>query len=330
MMAPFSLATGTLGTRQRWKRLTPGWRAVALLVMGAWWTLSGCIFEGQVLWSDGSTQGSTTTPERPPDSTSLSATSEPSESGVTVASLDGGTTGSGSDSELGHATSEASTSAEMTLGSASAASDDEGTEGPQDCVATQSRGDALLIDDLEDGDSLIVAQDGRLGWWYTQTDGTSEHSPPDPWGPTSTDPDTTTGQFAARLSGRDFRLWGATLGLTFNEECPYDASVSPGIEFWARGVGRIRFRVTTMATVPTDLDPGTCSDRCWDDFGTYIDLTESWTKYTMLWTDLSQEGWGEPAEFDPVTLLAIVWQGGGSMSEFDIWVDDIQFIDPTD
>lgn len=182
----------------------------------------------------------------------------------------------------------------------------------------------MLIDDLEDGDSQLPTQDGRRGWWYTQDDGTSEDQiPMNPWGPT--DADAFEGEFSARIAGSGFRGWGSTLGMTLNAECPYDASAFSGIEFWARGIGTTRVRFTTVATVPTDVDPGTCLEQCWDDFGTYIDLTDAWTQYTITWDQISQEGWGEPAEFDSGTLLAIVWQGGGALREFDIWLDDIQF-----
>lgn len=205
------------------------------------------------------------------------------------------------------------------------ASDGGSSETAMECIVTRGGDGITLIDDLEDGDILLPDRDGRSGWWYTATDRTpGEHFPPVPWAPSEAD--AFAGSFAAHFSGSGFLDWGATLGFTLNEECPYDASAYSGITFQARGQGTIRVRFTTVATVPTVLVPGDCVEACWDDFATDIDLTESWEEYRISWSDLAQAGWGEPAEFDPAELLAIVWQGGTAMSTFDLWLDEIAFV----
>lgn len=305
------------------------------LVLGVWcWGFSQCVKEGPVLWEDlpGSSFDPTASTTPPVTSSSLTTAPLTSESTVSDASTsrsssDTGTSTSTDDPPDGTTTPTVGTDSEETTGSdgtATAASDGGSSETSSECVITRGGDGIVLIDDLDDGDATLPSRDGRSGWWYTANDGTSEHFPPGLWRPS--DDDAYSGDYAAHFSGSGFLGWGATVGFTLNEECPYDASAYAGITFRARGQGTIRVRFTTVATVPVVLVPGDCVEDCWDDFASEIRLGDAWSEYEITWDDLAQAGWGKPAEFDPAELLAIVWQGG-AMSTFDIWLDDIAFVE---
>jgi len=292
-------------------------RAVGLCSLG--WALNACVTEGRVLWhevADVSSDANTTTTSGDP--TSEATTGEP----ATTADGEPATTTSAS-GEVEESTGDGATTSSEAPGTEESSA--EGSSGAAACIALQASAANLLVDNLEDGDTVLPTEDGRRGWWWSQTDGTSGlRIPADPWTPTNGD--AVSGEFAAYVSGEGFGGWGVQLGVTLNEECSYDASAFSGVEFWARGTGTVRIRFTTLSTVPADhLPPGTCTDLCWDDFGTDVELTESWTRYTVTWGQLQQQGWGESAEFDPIELVGFNWQGGGQMSTFDLWLDDIRF-----
>ena len=103
---------------------------------------------------------------------------------------------------------------------------------------------------------------------------------------------------AWNLRGRlaDERIVFAGLGVNFtNPKRAYDASGFVGISFFARhGAGSAwRIRVQ-FPDGNTDPDGGVCG-QCFNDFGATIDVTEDWTKYTVLFDSLGQTGdWGTP------------------------------------
>jgi len=197
-----------------------------------------------------------------------------------------------------------------------------------DCPEPRRAGAVSLIDDLETGGLPQV--DGREGGWYVYNDGSSGTQWPADGIP-RTDEDAHAGTYSARTHGEGFNRWGAALALaiqtvgTGGGNCPYDASAYEGITFWARGQDRIFFHITTMATAPVE-EGGRCTvpAGCWDDFGTYVTLTEEWAPHTIPWDALAQLGWGIPAEFDPREILLLHWQDEDA-SEFDIWIDDLHF-----
>jgi hypothetical protein len=88
--------------------------------------------------------------------------------------------------------------------------------------------DALLIDDMEDGDGLICPTSGREGWWSASGDGTvsGELNPRSdgPFEPTLIEEGARgTSRYAVRLRGSGFTAWGAGLGLEFASAQGYDA-----------------------------------------------------------------------------------------------------------
>jgi len=102
---------------------------------------------------------------------------------------------------------------------------------------------------------------------------------------------------------------------------PYDISPFLGIALWAKGDVSIRVSLPTEATTPS-AEGGSCATNCSDNHGIVIALTPSWTQYVVAFAQLAQEGWGQAAAFDPMTVLALQFQAGANVP-FDVWVDDV-------
>ena len=194
-----------------------------------------------------------------------------------------------------------------------------------------------MIDDLEDGDPLITAANGRKGAWYTYNDesmGASQNPAADePFAPVEGGPGESL--FMAHTDGSGFAVWGAGLGFDLNNEGddmggpgirnPYDASGMSGIAFSARGTGPIRVKVLVEAIVPTETG-GTCESEtdCEDAHGKIVPLSTEWAQYTVGFDELFQEGWGVAANFDVATLMAVQFQVSAN-SDFDFDIDEVGF-----
>jgi hypothetical protein len=194
-----------------------------------------------------------------------------------------------------------------------------------------------MIDDLEDGDAVIYARNGRQGAWYTYNDAT-EGAVQTPEAMTSFTPSEggapTSPLFMARTEGSGFATWGFGVGVDLNNEgddmggpgvrMPYDASGMGGIVFRARGDVSVRLKVLVEAIVPADAG-GTCAEMCEDAHGKLIPLTGDWVQYAVGFDELFQEGWGfGEVELDPATLMSIQWQVAKS-TDGSIEIDDVGF-----
>ena len=101
-----------------------------------------------------------------------------------------------------------------------------------------------LIDDMEDGDNIILYRGGRMGVWYTYHDKTSGTLSPDEG--TAVTMESIPGgrcalsKHAIRVTGSGFSDWGAGFGFDFrydtsvSQQTAYDVSAYKGITFWAR------------------------------------------------------------------------------------------------
>lgn len=194
-----------------------------------------------------------------------------------------------------------------------------------------------MIDDLEDGDAVIYARNGRQGAWYTYNDAT-EGATQTPAAMTSFTPTEggapSSPLFMARTEGAGFATWGFGVGVDLNNEgddmggpglrMPYDASGMSGIVFRARGDVSVRLKVLVLAIVPADAG-GTCAEMCEDAHGKLIPLTGDWVQYAVGFDELFQEGWGfGEVELDPATLMSIQWQVAKS-TDGSIEIDDVGF-----
>ncbi len=194
-----------------------------------------------------------------------------------------------------------------------------------------------VIDDLEDGDPLILAANGRKGAWYTYNDETESatHVPAsdEPFAPVEGGPEDSL--FMAHTDGSGFAVWGAGLGLDLNNEGddeggpgirnPYDASAFSGVVFTARGNSPVRVKFLVDAVVPTETG-GSCDSPtdCEDAHGKIVPLTGEWQQFQVGFDELFQEGWGIAAAFDAGTLMSIQFQVPAS-TDFEFDLDNIAF-----
>ena len=189
---------------------------------------------------------------------------------------------------------------------------------------------ADMIDNFEDGDGALLPNGGRQGYWYTFNDETvgGTQTPaadmvlPEAGGANGT-------AYAIHTTGNGFTVWGAGMGIDFNNpggdmsvKNPWDGSGYTGIVLMARGSGQVRASVQVSATTPI-AEGGTCAADC-DPHGTFLNLTNSWQQYVLPFGQLSQEGWGTPAAWDATALVGVQFKVGPNVS-FDFWVDEIGF-----
>lgn len=234
----------------------------------------------------------------------------------------------------------------LSLGAAGCSGGDESENEPEkqqdaDCKAPGIVDPTLLIDDMEDGDSLLATVGIRNGGWWISSDGTSTTTPPAEQAPPA---ERILGgrcgsEYAMRVSGSGFSEWGAVMSATFrftDEAQPFDASAYRGISFWAR-VGEdnestVRAQVQDSST---HILAGVCNpesgtpDECYNGFGMQLDeIGTEWKKFTLQFDALAQrDGWGYRAEAtDPTALYDLEWNLDPDR-EFDFWVDDIWFFE---
>jgi hypothetical protein len=208
-----------------------------------------------------------------------------------------------------------------------------------DCEAPGIVDPTLLIDDMEDGDSLVAAVGIRNGAWWIASDGTGTVTPA---ADQPTPPERILGgrcesEYAMRISGEGFTDWGAVMSATFrftNAVTPYDASPYRGITFWARvGEGNNSVIRAQVQDASTHLLGGICNptsgapDECYNAFGATLDpIDTEWRKFTLEFSALTQrEGWGYRAEaVTPTALYDLEWNLDPNRT-FDLWLDDIWF-----
>lgn len=251
--------------------------------------------------------------------------------GSSSSTSDSGVDPSGGGTDDGGATDDGATDEGATDGADGSGDDGSGETGSGSDEIEIEPGN--MIDDLEDGDPLILAANGRQGAWYTYNDESkgAEQLPPTPFEPTAGGPGNSL--FQAQTSGSGFATWGAGVGVDLNNEgdpdggdgirMPYDASAYQGIVFHARGTVPIRVKLLVEGVVAVDAG-GTCEDECDDAHGKIVPLSNEWAQYTVDFAEAFQEGWGLEAAFDPATLMSVQFQVGAGM-DFDYAIDQVGF-----
>lgn len=189
-----------------------------------------------------------------------------------------------------------------------------------------------VIDDGEDDNNQIAPNKGRSGYWYTFADKAGTSVEPAAGGTFAMARGGANGSAqAAHVSGK---IGGGKIvyaGMGFNFVDPkgaYNAGAYRGISFWAKvgagGATKVRLKVPGG---DTDPDGKVCTD-CFNDFGADLELTTTWTKYTVVFSAMSQlGGWGapHPAALDPGKLYGVQWQINAPGVAYDLWVDDVAF-----
>ena len=207
-----------------------------------------------------------------------------------------------------------------------------------------------LIDDI-DSESMagwIPIRSGRVGTWFTYSDGTAGGVVPAPSSPPADSVGMIVGwsgnpnNLAAHVSGNGSSLY-AGMGFNLNAynmvASTYDASAYRGFVFWGRisgdsGSASVRFAVPDKNTsaaggVCTAASEGGAAG-CSDYFSKGITLTPTWQQFVISYTQLQQTGFGLPkglTGLDAAHIYSCQFQLSPG-APFDIWIDDIYFIDP--
>lgn len=176
-----------------------------------------------------------------------------------------------------------------------------------------------IIEDVEDGDTLILSSDGRSGFWYSYSEAGTVALDPTAEGHAGNSMKITFDGVDEGWSGFGFNLKGDS------SKEPYDASSYDGISFWIRADAPVSLNFA-VADIVTDPEGDICTN-CHDHWVKLVDASTEWTQVTVHWSDLSRGGWGIPTSEAMVIdqLLALAWnvEAPGTVSVF---VDDVVLI----
>jgi len=193
-----------------------------------------------------------------------------------------------------------------------------------------------LIDDLEDGNTSIIAANGRVGQWYFYNPSGANnagdlHQSIDPMFAGANGSQYSIQTKGGPLSNGSF----AGLALDFNNagntptdpsRKPYDVSAWDGISFWAKGDlpnQSVRVELATVEIAAPEQG-GTCVDgACYDWYGKSIALTGEWAKYEISFADLAQGGWGAQKPLDLGSALGLNFKYETAETSFDFAIDDV-------
>lgn len=189
-----------------------------------------------------------------------------------------------------------------------------------------------VVDDTEDDNNQVSLNKGRSGYWYTFADKTGSAVTPAAGGTFAMSPGGANGsKHAAHMNGKVGGGAVVFAGMGFNFVDPkgaYNASGYKGISFWAKvGPGSTTHVRVKLPDGNTDPDGKVCTD-CFNDFGQDLELSQTWTKYTIPFSGTSQlSGWGapHPGAIDANKLYGVQWQVNTAGASYDVWVDDIEF-----
>jgi endoglucanase len=195
--------------------------------------------------------------------------------------------------------------------------------------------DVGLIADGENNSNQIADIQGRGGYWYTFVDDSGSTVVPEAGKNGGTFAMTAGGvegsKYAAHISGTVANSPSVYVGVGLNFVDPkgqYDAGKYKGISFWAKKGGgnasKVKLKVPDKSTDPE----GKICKECYNDFGMDLTLTSEWTQYTIPFTAMKQDPtWGSPHAdgIDPKTLYGIQFQFNEPGTQFDMWIDDLEF-----
>lgn len=180
----------------------------------------------------------------------------------------------------------------------------------------------IALDDFEDGDVSVSPSGLGTSNWYSYHDlSGSTLLPQGELGATPSDDS----KYAVHISGKlaATRTWAGIALEPSSETSPFDLSPWTHVWFRARGSGRMRFHVADVNTTPGG---GVCQ-RCNDNFGANITLSERWTEHCVPFDALSQLGWGDSQlAFTPTKVFGLRWSMHTPSSAYDLWVDDVRLM----
>ncbi len=189
-------------------------------------------------------------------------------------------------------------------------------------LASRADGTQPFIDDFEDGNDSILANEGRRGFWRwvrdTDASGTAPALLPIPRAQGSG-----TNRMGLHIKGDRLLDWGANIEFSFQPSC-YDASAYAGLSFEAKGPGRIYLAPRQIETIPVD-NGGLCQKDCYNVHVKKIDLDGSFRTYEVRWNQVDQRGYGRPA-LDPRRLHSIAFMVRPEDTPYDLWIDQVRFL----
>ena len=190
-----------------------------------------------------------------------------------------------------------------------------------------------MIDDMNDGDRFILLGRGRSGAWMTSGDATpgATMSPAPGGNFTMTDTGDPCRKRAVYVQGFGYALSGASFSVGLGS--PYNASAYRNLTFWAKvdpwTTPRLRVSLPDKDTHP---DGGICqfngsgTNSCWDHYGLRVAFTTEWAQYTIPFSSLTQNGWGNlGTAFDPASVYQVDFEIPVN-ANFGIWIDDLAFL----
>jgi len=197
-----------------------------------------------------------------------------------------------------------------------------------------------LIDDLEDNDGVICLDEGRVGPWYSTSDGRGRLFPLASNTPLNPSPEPGTRNLAlhtdfnhdvsaADSEGPFFALVGIDLQYNGRKYGHYDASRYVGISFRARGSCKtVDVRVNTMASTLVNWG-GSCESEC-TPWSHPIEVTDEWTHFEIPFDRFAQAQDTESHPLDPTILTNIQFQFVSVYTKdpVDLWIDDVVFLSP--
>ena len=187
------------------------------------------------------------------------------------------------------------------------------------------------IDNMEDGDNVILARDGRIGYWYTYHDATTGTLNPDMGVNVVMEPipggrcGATTSTKAMRVTGSGFTDWGSAFAFSLKYQ---------GISFWARvgetSIDTIRVSVGDQWSQPEGghctTTPNNGPMACYDTFGSGVTLGTRWERHSVPFGQMEQRSFGlQRPSLDQTTLMTVEFTIDPGAPVFDIWVDDVAF-----
>jgi hypothetical protein len=163
-------------------------------------------------------------------------------------------------------------------------------------------------------------EDGSLTGWYDYNDGTTgaiiDHV-------SIVSPGANGTAKAAHVGGSGLAGFGVGMGV----ELPcWSGAAFQGVTFWAKGTSgtdnNIQFQVPIPATHAV-ADGGDCVSKCFDHPSKHVALTSTWTQYHVLFSDLTQAGFGNPATYGGI-IMALNWVSLAGPT-VDFQVDEVAF-----
>ncbi|HYQ02330.1 MAG TPA: hypothetical protein VER96_26840 [Polyangiaceae bacterium] len=181
------------------------------------------------------------------------------------------------------------------------------------------------LDDFDDANLALHSAEQRFGSWYSFTDETQ--------GCAKLSVEKADSSPALHFTGGGFSKWGAGFGVSLawsmaqSGVCSYDLSAYSGVRFRARGNATVRLNIPSRKSA-FQSSGGDCPDSegCFDQQGRNFDLTANYREFVIPFCSLAQRGFGAPLgplDTTQVTNLNFLVQSKGN---FDVWLDDIEFI----